>query len=243
MHTDIHEIADDVFRLSTYVSDGDFTFNQFLVRAEEPLLFHTGPRRMFPLVADAVSRVLPVETLRWITFGHVEADECGSMNEWLAAAPGATVAHTAIGCVVSVDDLADRPPRPLADGEVLDLGGRRVRHVSTPHVPHAWDAGVLFEETTGTLFCGDLFTATGAHAPTTTDDIVGPAVAAEEIFRATSLAPDTGQTIAALAELAPQRLALMHGPTFEGDTGDALRSLAAVYVDLHRAASRIDTGV
>ena len=233
MHTDTYEIADDVFRLSTYVPDADFTFNQFLVYAEEPLLFHTGPRRMFPLVADAVSRVVPVEHLRWITFGHVEADECGSMNDWLAAAPRATVAHTAIGCMVSVDDLADRPPRPLGTGDVIDLGGKRVRHISTPHVPHGWDAGVLFEETTGTLFCGDLFTAMGAHQPLTSDDIVGPALVAEDVFGATYLTPSTAPTIAALADLAPRRLALMHGPTFEGDAADALRSLASVYGARH----------
>jgi flavorubredoxin len=236
MHTDTHEIADGVFRVSTYVPEGDFTFNQFLVRADEPLLFHTGPRRMFPLVADAVSRVIPVETLRWITFGHVEADECGSMNDWLAAAPAATVAHTAIGCAVSVEDLADRPPHPLATGDVIDLGGKRVRHVSTPHVPHGWDAGVLFEETTGTLFCGDLFTAIGAHVPVTTDDVIGPAVAAEDVFGATCLTPSTAPTIASLAELAPQRLALMHGPTFEGDACAALRSLASVYAERHDAS-------
>ncbi len=236
MHTDTHEIADGVFRLSTYVPEGDFTFNQFLVRADEPLLFHTGPRQMFPLVAEAVARVIPVETLRWITFGHVESDESGSMNDWLAAAPVATVAHTAVGCMVSVNDLADRPPRPLAPGEVIDLGHKRVHHLFTPHVPHGWDAGLLFEETTGTLFCGDLFTATGAHSPVTADDIVGPAVAAEDVFGATCLTPTTAPTIASLADLAPQRLALMHGPTFEGDAVAALHSLAGVYAERHDTA-------
>jgi flavorubredoxin len=236
METTTFEIADDVFRFSTYVPEADFTFNQFLVRADEPLLFHTGPRRMFPLVAGAMASVMPVEKLRWITFGHVEADECGAMNDWLAAAPQATVAHTALGCMVSVDDLADRPPRPLASGEVIDLGGKRVRHLATPHVPHGWDAGLLFEETTGTLFCGDLFTATGAHVPLTSDDIVGPAAAAEDIFLATCLTSATAPTIASLADLAPQRLALMHGPSFEGDAVDALVSLAGVYRDRHDAA-------
>ena len=180
METTITEIADDIYRLSTWVPDvappAGFTFNQFLVAADEPLLFHTGHRRMFPLVSDAVSRVLPVEDVRWITFGHVEADECGSMNEWLAAAPRSEVAHGALGCMVSLDDLCDRPPRPLADGEVLDLGGKRVRHIDTPHVPHGWEARVLFEETTGTLFCGDLFTHLGNGDPLTTADIVDPAI-------------------------------------------------------------------
>jgi flavorubredoxin len=236
METTTFEIADDVFRFSTYVPEADFTFNQFLVRADEPLLFHTGPRRMFPLVAGAMASVMPVEQLRWITFGHVESDECGSMNDWLAAAPAATVAHTAIGCMVSVDDLADRQPRPLASGDAIDLGGKRVRHISTPHVPHGWDAGVLFEETTGTLFCGDLFSALGTSVPLTSDDIVGPAAAAEDIFLATSLTPATAPTIASLADLAPQRLALMHGPSFDGDAVGALVALAGVYRDRHDAA-------
>ena len=235
MHTETYELADGIYRFSTYVPEGDFTFNQFLVDADEPLLFHTGPRRMFPLIEAAMADVIPVERLRWVTFGHVEADESGSMNDWLAAAPDATVAHTAIGCIVSVDDLADRPPRPLATGEVLDLGGKRVRHISTPHVPHGWDAGVVFEETTGTLFCGDLFTATGAHVPVTTDDVVAPAVVAEGIFGATSLTADTAPTIASLAELDPARLALMHGPVYEGDPAAALLALAGVYEEQFQA--------
>src|SRR5512135_1269345 len=135
------EIADRVYRVSTYVPEADFMFNQFVVDADEPLLFHTGPRGLFPAVSAAVARIVPLERLRWITFGHVESDECGAMNAWLAAAPQAQVAHSQIGCMVSVNDLADRPPRALAHGEVLDLGGRRVRHVYTPHVPHGWDAG------------------------------------------------------------------------------------------------------
>ncbi|HUF83776.1 MAG TPA: MBL fold metallo-hydrolase, partial [Acidimicrobiia bacterium] len=168
MKTTVDEIADGIHRLSTYVPDADFMFNQFVITADEPLLFHCGPRQMFPLVSEAAARVVPLEKLRWITFGHVEADECGSMNEWLAAAPDAQVAHGATGVLVSLDDLADRPPRPLQDGEVIDLGGKRVRHLDTPHVPHAWEARLLFEETTGTLLCGDLFTATG-DSPALTD--------------------------------------------------------------------------
>ena len=160
--TTIHEIADGIFRISTCVPgitpDG-FTFNQFLVKAEEPLLFHTGPRALFGSVSDAVSRLVPIERLRWVTFGHVEADECGSMNQWLAASPGAQIAHGEVGVMVSLNDLADRAPRALKDGETLDLGGKRVRHLDTPHVPHGWEARVLFEETTQTLLCGDLFSA------------------------------------------------------------------------------------
>ena len=232
METRIDEIADGIYRLSTWVPDvappAGFTFNQFLVDGEEPLLFHTGPRAMFPLVSEAVGRVTPVERLRWITFGHVEADECGSMNEWLAAAPSAEVAHGGLGVAVQIGDLADRPPRSLADGEVLDLGGRRVRHLDTPHVPHGWEARVLFEETTGTLLCGDLFTQLG-RTPTTEGDIVGPASDAEDLFRYSSLTPTSGATVRRLADLAPTTLALMHGPSFSGDCAGALLALADDY--------------
>lgn len=240
MDTRTDEIADGIFRFSTLVPgvtpDG-FGFNQFLIRAEQPLLFHTGMRALFPLVSAAVARVVPIASLRWIAFGHVEADECGSMNQWLAAAPRAEVAHGVTGVMVSLNDLADRPPRGLADGEVLDLGGRRVRHVDTPHVPHAWESRVLFEEVTGTLFCGDLFTHTGDVPPLTTSDIVAPACRAEELFRASCLTPATGPTIRALADVQPRTLALMHGSSFNGDCTAALHGLAGVYDDLLRAAS------
>lgn len=233
METSLDEIAEGIFRISTWVPDvappAGFTFNQFLVVADQPLLFHTGLRGLFPLVSEAVGRVLPVERLRWITFGHVEADECGSMNDWLAAAPGAEVAHGIVGCLVSLNDMAERPPRALADGEVLDLGGKRVRHLDTPHVPHAWEARVLYEETTGTLLCGDLFTHFGHGPAITTGDIVEPAMAAEAAFRASSLAPDTAATIRRLADLEPTTLALMHGSSFGGDGAAALRDLADAY--------------
>jgi len=241
METKTHEIADGIFRFSTLVPDitpDGFTFNQFLIRAEEPLLFHTGPRGMYPLIAEAVSKVVPIAEVRWITFGHIEADECGSMNQWLAAAPRSEVAHGAIGVMVSLNDLADRPPRALQDGEVLDLGGRRVRHIDTPHVPHAWEARLLFEETTRTLLCGDLFTHTGDGPAVTTGDIVGPAKAAEEMFRASCLTPTTGATIRSLAVLGPQTLALMHGASFNGDAPQALRDLADLYDGWLREASQ-----
>jgi flavorubredoxin len=232
MMTRIDEIADGIFRLSTLVPnitpDG-FTFNQFLVKAEEPLLFHTGPRGMFGTVSDAVSKIVPINKLRWITFGHVEADECGSMNEWLAAAPTSQVAHGVIGVMVSLNDLADRQPRALQDGEVLDLGGKRVRHIDTPHVPHGWEARVLFEETTRTLLCGDLFTHTGDGPALTSADIVGPAKKAEESFHASCLAPATGAAIRKLTDLRPKTLALMHGSSFNGDADRALRQLADLY--------------
>ncbi|MBB5121025.1 beta-lactamase [Streptomyces eurocidicus] len=238
METTVTEIAPDVYRLSTYVSDADFLFNQFLIDAEEPLLFHCGLRALFPLVSDAVARVTPVAGLRWITFGHVEADECGAMNSWLAAAPRARVAHGAMGCLVSVDDMADRPPRPLDDGEVLDLGGKRVRYLATPHVPHGWDAGLLFEETTGTLLCGDLFTRIGDAPALTETEIVGPALAAEDVFGASCLTAGTAPTMRRLAGLAPAALGLMHGPAYTGDCPGALRDLADAYEVRFTASQR-----
>jgi flavorubredoxin len=232
METRITEIAADIFRLSTLVPDigppDGFVFNQFLIRAEDPLLFHTGPRRMFPLVHAAVSKLLPPETLRWITFGHYEADECGAMNDWLAASPRAEVAHGATGCNVSLNDMADRAPRILQDGEVIDLGGKRVRYLDTPHVPHGWEAGLIHEESSSVLFCGDLFTQLGDRA-TTEGDIVGPAMTAEDMFKASCLNPAMGDTIRRLAALSPKTLALMHGPAFSGDTAGALTALAADY--------------
>jgi len=233
MTTRIDEIADGLYRLSTFVpaiaAPAGFTFNQFLLVADEPLLFHCGLRGMFGTLSEAVARVLPVDRLRWIAFGHVEADECGSMNAWLAAAPRARVAHGGIGCMVSLNDLADRPPRPLADGETIDLGGKRIRHIDTPHVPHGWEARVLFEETTKTLLCGDLFSHVGDGPALVESDIVAPAIAAEEMFQATCLTPATAPTIRRLADLAPHRLAVMHGSSFAGDASTALRELAGYY--------------
>jgi flavorubredoxin len=226
METRVTEIAEGVHQLTTHVAEMNFSFNQYLVAGDQPLLFHTGPRQMFPLVSDAVARVVPVNSLRWITFGHVEADECGSMNEWLAAAPDSTVAQSGIGCMVSLGDLADRPPRPLADGEVLDTGGHRLRWIDTPHLPHGWEAGILYDETTKTLLCGDLFTQQGAYAASTTGDIVGPAAAAEDVFGSYSLTPSSGTRLRALAGLDVVTLALMHGPAFTGDCSAALTDLA-----------------
>jgi flavorubredoxin len=235
MHTTTDEIADGIYRIATFVPDAGLSFNQILVTGDEPLLFHTGMRALFPLVSDAVRRVMPVEDLRWISFGHVEADECGSMNLWLAAAPAAQVAFGAVGCMVSVDDLADRPPRPLTDGETLDLGGKRVRYLATPHVPHGWDAGVFYEETTNTLLCGDLFTQMGDGPAVTDASPIDATVAAEDAFGYTCLAPATIPTVERLAQLEPTTLALMHGPAHRGDGGSWLRDLAAAYAD--RAAA------
>jgi flavorubredoxin len=232
METRVDEIAGDIYRLSTLVPEvapGGFSFNQFVVKADEPLLFHCGPRQMFPLVSEAAARIVPLDQFRWITFGHVESDECGSMNDWLAVAPNAEVAHGAIGCLVSLNDMADRPPRMLEDGEVIDLGGKRVRHFDTPHVPHNWEARVLHEETTNTLLCGDIGTAAGEGPAITEGDIVGPAIETEDLFYASSLTPALAPTIRKLAELKPSTLGIMHGPTFKGDGAGMLHGLADAY--------------
>lgn len=236
------EIAERIYRLSVFVPQGadgaGFSFNHFLIDGDEPLLFHCGLRKMFPLVSQAVARVVALDRLRWLGFGHFEADECGSMNEWLAAAPRAQLVHGMVGCRVSIADMADRPPRVLANGEVIDIGGKRVRYIDTPHVPHGWDAGVAFEETTGTLLCGDLFTRVGNPPPLTESDIVEPAMAAEDLFQYTSLGPSTAPSIRTLADLAPQALATMHGSSFRGDAARALRALADRYDARLRAALR-----
>lgn len=238
MPTVITEIGPRIYRLSTFFPDqlpGGFTFNQFLIDAEQPLLFHTGMRGLYASVSEAAGRVLPLERLRWVSFGHVEADECGSMNSWLAAAPEAQVLHGQVGCMVSLGDLADRPPRPLADGEVLDLGGRRVRLYATPHVPHAWEAIVLYEETTRTLFCGDLCTHAGNGPPVVESDIAGLALAFERALPgATALTPATAPTIRRLAALEPATLAVMHGSSFRGDCAAQLRALADGFETMYR---------
>jgi flavorubredoxin len=232
MDTRVDEIADRIFRLSTFVPDigpTGFTFNQFLVEADEPAIFHTGPRAMFPSVSEAVATVLPLDRLRWITFGHLEADECGAMNEFLAAAPNAQVAHTAIGCMVSMNDLADRLPVPLDADGTLDLGGRRLRSIRTPHVPHGWDAHVVLEEATGTLFCGDLLTQVGDGPALATADLLEAAMQAEDMFGSTCLTPGTAPTIRRLAAVEPTTLAVMHGSSSATDAAGQLLGLADAY--------------
>ena len=245
METQTTEVADGIYRFSTFVPDvgpTGFTFNQYLIDDEQPLLFHTGHRAMFPSLAETVARIIPVDRIRWIAFGHVEADECGAMNELLAAAPNAEVAHGTLGCLVSLNDLADRPPVPLTDGQVLELGVHRVRHIDTPHVPHGWEARVLYEETTDTLLCGDLFTQLGRGPAITTGDIVGAAAQAEDVFGASCLTPNTGPTIRRLAGLAPGTLAVMHGSCFTGDGERALLALADEYDRRLAGASSAEGG-
>jgi flavorubredoxin len=229
METRIDEIADRIYRLSTFVPDigpTGFTFNQFLIDADEPTIFHTGPRNMFPAVSGAVASLMPLDRLRWIMFGHLEADECGAMNLFLAAAPNAQVAHTAIGCMVSIDDLADRPPVPIGPDGTFDLGGKQIRSIDTPHVPHGWDAHVLYEESTGTLFCGDLLTQVGDGPALTERDIVTAAIEAEDMFGASCFTPQSSPTVRRLAALEPTTLAIMHGSSYGGEPARALNALA-----------------
>lgn len=230
--TNLHEIADGIYRINTPIAipdgPGQFSFNQYLIRDDAPLLFHTGPRRMFPLVRDAVARVLPVAQLRYLAFSHFEADECGSLNEWLAVAPTAEPLCGRIGAMTSIGDVADRPPRALADGESLALGRHAVRWFDTPHMPHGWDCGLMTDDSTRTFFCGDLFTQGGpGDVPLTEADILGPS----EAFRAPldyfAHAPDTGAVLERLAREQPSTLACMHGSAWRGDGAALLRALAA----------------
>ena len=227
--TRVDEVAEGIFRISTPVAavPGGFTFNQFLVVDAEPLLFHTGPRRMFPLVREAVAAVLPPESLRYVGFSHFEADECGALNEFLAVAPGAAPVCGRIAAMVSVDDVADRKARALGDGETLALGRHSVRWLDAPHVPHGWECGFLFEESTRTLLCGDLFTQGGAeHAPVTESDVLEPSEAFRAAMDYWAHAASTGATLERLAALSPATLACMHGAAWRGDGAALLRALA-----------------
>jgi flavorubredoxin len=239
MEVKVEEIGDQIYRVSTFLPHvlppAGLTFNEFVVLADEPLLFHCGHRKLFPVVSAAVAKILPLDRLRWISFGHLEADECGAMNEWLAASPNAQIVHGVTGCRLSIDDMADRPAVALSDGDVLDLGSRRVRFIDTPHVPHNVDAGVIYEEETGTLFCGDLFAHGGNGPALTTSDIVAPATAVG-MGQYTSLAPNTAAIIHGLAKLDPKRLAVMHGSSFAGDGGTALTGLANHYATILEAS-------
>lgn len=229
----VDEVADGIYRVSTYLPDvvlsHGLTINQFLVLADEPLLVHTGLRTTFPDTVAALARLVAVERLRWLSFGHVEADECGAMNHYLAAAPQLEVAFGALGCRVSLEDMADRPPRSLAPGEAIDLGGRRVVVVPTPHAPHNLEAQVLYEETTRTLLCGDLFTQLGQGPAVTTGSLIEAALDAEGVLRTAPPGDAVPRALEHLAALEPRTLAVMHGSSFEGDGGEALRGLGRAW--------------
>jgi flavorubredoxin len=229
--TNVSEVADGLYRVNTPIEipggPGAFSFNQYLLVDDEPLLFHTGPRRMFPLVSEAVASVMPVERLRWVAFSHVEADECGSLNDWLRAAPTATPLCGRIAAMTSIEDLADRPPKALGDGESLRIGRRSVRWIDAPHVPHAWECGFLFDETDKTLFCGDLFTQAGRGSkPVVETDVVGPSEKMRKGMDYFAHGPSSRPVIERLAALEPSLLACMHGSAWRGAARAPLLALA-----------------
>lgn len=232
--THVSEIATDIYRISAFVPELNLQFNHFLVKDDEPLLFHTGMRRMFPLIHEAVARIIEPAALRWISFSHFEVDECGALNEWLAVAPNAVAACSQVGAMVNLGDFSNRPPRGLTRGEILVTGRHHFRFCPTPHLPHGWDAGVLFDETTSTLFCSDLFHQTGDVEPLTESDVIGRTAAAMAEYRGGPLmdympyTPYTGRLLGELAELKPQNLAVMHGSSFHGDGAKALADLDTV---------------
>ncbi|MBI1817066.1 MAG: MBL fold metallo-hydrolase [Deltaproteobacteria bacterium] len=229
----ITEIASDIFRISTFVPEFNLQFNQFLVRDDEPLLFHTGMKGMFPVVREGVASLIDPARLRWIGFSHFESDECGALNEWLALAPQAQAMCTLVGALVSVNDFAIRPAHAMEHHETFTTGRKRFRFLKTPHVPHCWEASLLFEETTGTLLCSDLFTHGGDVEAVTTADVVERARRGLEQDEAGPLAnaypftPHTERILNEIADLKPRTLALMHGSSFVGDGERALRDLAA----------------
>jgi flavorubredoxin len=231
--TNVHEISSGIYRISTpippSVIPGGFTFNQYLLVDDAPLLFHTGPRSMFPWVRDAVAHVLgDVSRLRYVGFSHIESDECGSMNAFLAAAPRAEVLCSRVAAMTSAD-LADRPPRALADGEEVSLGKKRVRWLDAPHLPHNWECGYLFESATRTLLCGDVLTHGGSDLPAVTEsELIGPAEATRRMMpEAVAIVGNTRQLLEKLAATEPTTLAVMHGSVFRGDGHGQLRGLAA----------------
>ncbi|TDU25757.1 hypothetical protein DFR24_4202 [Panacagrimonas perspica] len=229
--TNVHEIADGIYRINTPVEfpngGGGFSFNQYLILDDEPLLFHTGPRKIFALVREAVASIMPVERLRHVGFSHVEADECGSLNEWLAVAPQATPLCGNIAAMTSVGDLADRAPRALADGESLVIGRKTLRWFDAPHLPHGWECGYLMEEKTRTLLCGDLFTQPGSDRPPITEsDVLGPSEGFRKAIDYYAHASNTRALIEKLAAARPETMACMHGSAWRGDGAKLLRDLA-----------------
>jgi flavorubredoxin len=229
--TNIEEIAGGIYRINTPVAipnSSAFSFNQYLILDDEPLLFHTGPRQLFPVVREAIASVLLPERLRYLGLSHFEADECGALNEFLAVAPNATPLCSSIAAMTSIGDFANRPPRALADGEEVSLGSRRVRWFDAAHVPHGWECGLLMETTTRTFFCGDLFTQGGTGSTALTEaDILGPSEAFRRPLDYFAHAPQTGAVLERFAQERPTTLACMHGSAWRGDGATLLRALSA----------------
>lgn len=229
--TNLHEVADGIYRINTPVTlpggVGQFSFNQYLVLDDEPMLFHTGLRALFPVVSEAIRALMPIEKLRYVGFSHFESDECGTLNRFLAVAPRAEAVCGQVAAVVSVNDYADRAPRALADGEELSLGRHRLRWFDTPHMPHGWECGLMMDATTRTFFCGDLFTQGGnGEVALTFADILAPSEAFRAAMDYYSHAPDTDAILERLASERPVTLACMHGSAWSGDGGALLRDLA-----------------
>jgi flavorubredoxin len=227
--TNIQEIATGIYRINTPVAlpVGDFSFNQYLIVDDKPMLFHTGPRGLFPLVQEAIAGIIPPATLHYIGFSHVEADECGALNNFLALAPDAVPVCGQVAALVSVNDIADRPAHALSDGDTLQLGKHKLRWFDTPHLPHGWEAGLMFDDTTRTLLCGDLFTQGGdGKAAMTESDILAPSEGFRGAMDYYAHAPNTHAMLERLAQTAPTTLAVMHGSAYRGDGAALLRALA-----------------
>jgi flavorubredoxin len=234
----VTEIAPDVYRICTYFPEMDLQFNQFLVKDEEPLLFHTGMKALFPMVREGVATVIDPSKIRWISFSHFEADECGSLNEWLQIAPNAQAACSMVGALVSVNDFAQRPAKGMIDDEVLSTGQYRFRFIQTPHVPHCWEAGLLFEETNATLLCSDLFHQGGDVEPLTESDVIDRAQKTLVEYQAGPFAnympytKNTDSIMQRLASLKPRTIVPMHGSAYAGDGERAIRELGVVMRDV-----------
>lgn len=230
--TNIQEIADGIYRINTPVAipgtQEKFSFNQYLIDDDEPMLFHTGQRQLFPLVSEAIATVVPLDRLRYLGLSHFEADECGALNHFLAAAPNATPICSRVAAMTSIGDFADRPPRALHDSEELALGRHRLRWFDTPHMPHSWECGLMLDATTRTFFCGDLFTQGGpGDVALTQADILGPSEAFRQPMDYFAHAPQTQSILDRFANEAPTTMACMHGSAWRGDGATLLRGLAA----------------
>ena len=237
----VSEIAPDVYRISVFVSDFNLQFNHFLIKDDQPMLYHAGMRQMFPAVREAVSKLIDPSKIMWIGFSHFEVDECGALNEWLQIAPNAKPVCSEVGAIVNMGDYAIRPAYAMASNAVLNTGKHSYRFIRTPHLPHGWDAGVLFEETNRTLLCSDLFHQNGNVTDITDKDILGAhkksMLEYEQgpLMEYTPYTHNTAQILSALAELKPKTLATMHGSSFTGNCSQALLDLNIIMKEIYDA--------